>query len=208
MVYAVFAWAGQLVVNSISVFGYPGVFVLMLLESASIPIPSEIIMPFSGYLIWVEKFSLLPVVLWGTLGNLVGSIIAYLVGLYGGRPLAEKYGKYVLLSSHDLDRAENWFKKYGSISVLFSRMLPVVRTFISLPAGVAKMPFLKFCLYTFLGSLPWAFVLTYAGIIMGENWSGLEGYFRQFDWAILALILLTVSWYLYAKLSRTRSPSR
>jgi membrane protein DedA with SNARE-associated domain len=204
MIYDLFAWISSLVVNIISYSGYAGVTVLMALESACIPIPSEIIMPFSGYLVVLGRFSLWQVVLWGTIGNLIGSVAAYFAGLYGGRPLVEKYGKYILISSHDLDWADSWFKKYGSISVLFSRMLPVVRTFISLPAGVARMPFGKFCFYTVLGSIPWAFLLAYIGIVMGENWKSIEIYFRRFDWAIVISGFLLVGWWLYKKITSRR----
>lgn len=200
MIYEIFAFISSFIVNFISTSGYFGVTVLMALESACIPIPSEIIMPFSGFLVWEARFNLIPVVLWGTLGNLLGSIIAYFVGFYGGRPLIEKYGKYVLISRDDLALAQKWFEKYGSWSVFFSRLLPVVRTFISLPAGIARMPFWKFCFYTFLGSLPWAFVLTYAGLVSGKNWSLLEGYFKKFDWVIGILIVLGIGWVVYKKL--------
>ncbi len=200
MIYEILAWVGTLVVNIISALGYPGVAVLMALESACIPVPSEIIMPFSGYLVATGKFSLWLVVLAGTIGNLIGSIAAYFAGYYGGRPLIEKYGKYILVSAHDLDRAEIWFKKYGNISVFFSRLLPVVRTFISFPAGVARMPFWKFCLYTALGSLPWSFLLTYIGIVLGENWKSIEVYFRRFDWAVIILVGLSIGWWIYHKL--------
>ncbi len=150
MIYELFTLVGSFIVNIISSLGYFGITILMALESACIPIPSEIIMPFSGFLVFAEKFSLWSVVLWGTIGNLIGSIIAYFVGYYGGRPLVEKYGKYILISHHELALADSWFQKYGGLSVFFSRLLPVVRTFISLPAGIARMPFLKFCLYTVL----------------------------------------------------------
>ncbi|MDO8663551.1 MAG: DedA family protein [Candidatus Wildermuthbacteria bacterium] len=199
MVYDLLTILSGWVIDFISSAGYWGIFVLMLMESALIPIPSEIIMPFSGFLVWSEKLSWWPVILWGTIGNLVGSIIAYFVGRHGGRALVLKYGKYVLVSADDVERAEKWFNKYGSISIFFSRLLPVVRTFISLPAGIARMSLWKFSLYTFLGSLPWSILLTYLGIISGENWKNLEVYFRKFDWAILILIILTVAWYLYAK---------
>jgi len=116
------------IVNIISTLGYPGITVLMALESTCIPIPSEIIMPFSGYLVFLEKLSFFSVVLWGTIGNLIGSIIAYLAGFYGGRPLIKKYGRYIFISEGELAHAQDWFEKYGSVSVLFSRMLPVVRT--------------------------------------------------------------------------------
>ncbi len=204
MVYEFFALIGSFIVNIISSLGYFGVAFLMALESACLPIPSEIIMPFSGFLVFTGKFSLWSVVLWGTIGNLIGSIIAYFVGYYGGRPLVEKYGKYLLISHHDLEIAQKWFEKYGKISIFFSRLLPVVRTFISLPAGIAKMPFGQFSFYTFLGSLPWAFVLTYSGIAAGENWLTLENYFKKFDWLIGIVIILAVSFWIYKKL-RTKN---
>lgn len=200
MIYDLFSLISSYVINIISNLGYGGVFFLMVLESALIPIPSEIIMPFSGFLVFEEKFSFLWVVFWGTIGNLAGSALAYLIGFYGGRPLIEKYGKFILISHHELDIADRWFLKYGSISVFFSRMLPAVRTFISLPAGIARMPFGKFCLYTTLGSLPWSFALTYAGIIMGENWKGLEAYFRKFDWAIGILGIIFLGLFIYHKI--------
>jgi len=200
MIYDLLAQVSSFIVNIISTLGYPAITVLMALESACIPIPSEIIMPFSGYLVFAEKFSFLSVIIWGTIGNLIGSIIAYSVGFYGGRPLIEKYGKYILISNHDLNLAEKWFKKYGGISVLFSRMLPVIRTFISLPAGITKMPLGKFVFYTFSGSLPWSFVLTYAGVIMGESWSDVEIYFRKFDWLIAILVISLIGWGISKKL--------
>jgi membrane protein DedA with SNARE-associated domain len=179
------SWAMEMILKS----GYAGITFLMALESACIPIPSEIIMPFSGYLAFKGSFVFWQVVVWGAVGNLIGSLAAYFVGCSGGRSLILRYGKYFLVFPHDLERAEKWFLKYGGFGIFFSRMLPVVRTFISLPAGCARMPLGKFSLYTFLGSLPWSFVLAYAGVVMGENWTGLESYFRKFDWAIVILIL-------------------
>jgi len=193
------------IVNIISTLGYPGITVLMALESACIPIPSEIIMPFSGYLVFLEKLSFFSVVLWGTIGNLIGSIIAYLAGFYGGRPLIKKYGRYIFISEGELAHAQDWFEKYGSVSVLFSRMLPVVRTFISLPAGIAKMPFWKFATYTFFGSLPWSFFLTYVGVIAGENWQSIDSLVRKFDWAIVIIIISLFSWWLLKKLKNKKS---
>lgn len=200
MVYEIFALVASFTVNTISSLGYFGVAFLMALESACIPIPSEIIMPFSGFLVFTEKFSLWPVVFWGAMGNLIGSIVAYFVGYYGGRPLIERYGKYLLISHHDLEIVHNWFEKYGKISIFFSRLLPVVRTFISFPAGIARMPFWQFSLYTFLGSLPWAFVLTYSGIVAGENWPMLENYFKKFDWLIGIVIVAGIGWYVFKKI--------
>jgi membrane protein DedA with SNARE-associated domain len=165
----------------ISKFGYLGIILLMAIESASIPLPSEIIMPFSGYLAGRGDLNLILVTLSGAFGCLVGSMAAYMVGIYGGRPWIERYGKYLLISRKDLDRAERWFSRYGELIIFFSRLLPVVRTFISLPAGVARMNVVKFAVYTFLGSVPWCFGLAYVGVVMGENWHALEGYFHKFD---------------------------
>ncbi len=207
MIYDFLALISSFIIKFISDLGYAGITILMALESACIPIPSEVIMPFSGYLVWEGRFSLGTVVLWGTIGNLIGSIIAYLIGFYGGRTLLEKYGKYILISGDDLNRAERWFKKYGSVSVLFSRMLPLIRTFISFPAGIARMPFGKFVVYTFLGSLPWSFFLTYyIGVMGGENWQNIEPYFRKFDWLIVILVISLIGLWLFKKIKNP--PSR
>ena len=195
MVSAILAWLSSVIINIISATGYAGIFGLMALESACIPVPSEVIMPFSGFLVWEGKFELWPVVIWGALGNLFGSIIAYWIGAWGGRRLIVKYGKYYLISRHDLALTENWFNKYGQATVFVSRMLPVVRTFISLPAGIARMPFKKFCAYTLAGCLPWSFILAYAGLIAGENWDFLKVYFHRFDLVIGALIVAGVIWW-------------
>lgn len=195
MIATIIAWLSSLVINTISTTGYFGVFILMALESACIPIPSEVILPFSGFLVWEGRFVLWQVVLWGALGNLFGSIVAYAVGYFGGRRAIEKYGKYILISGHDLDLADNWFKKYGQATVFFSRLLPVVRTFISLPAGIARMDFKKFCFYTFAGCLPWSWLLAYFGVVMGENWEGLKVYFHKFDLIIGVIIILGIVWW-------------
>ncbi len=197
MISALLAWIASIIIGIISSTGYLGIFILMALESACIPIPSEVIMPFSGFLVWEGKLTLWQVTLWGGIGNLIGSIAAYLVGYWGGRRAIEKYGRFVLLSPGDLEIADNWFKKYGQSAVFFSRLLPVVRTFISLPAGIARMDFKKFCFYTLLGSLPWSFILAYAGLIAGENWDGLKVYFHKFDFLILSLIVLFVVWWVW-----------
>ncbi len=200
MIADILTWIASLIINIISSTGYFGVTFLMALESACLPIPSEIIMPFSGYLVVIGKFALWPVIIWGAIGNLIGSIIAYFIGIYGGRAFIKKYGKYILLSQEELDKSENFFKKYGSLSIFFSRLLPIVRTFISLPAGIARMPFWKFCFYTLIGSLPWSALLTYIGVFLGENWRIVEVYFRKFDWLIGILILFAIGYWLYKKL--------
>jgi membrane protein DedA with SNARE-associated domain len=207
MIVDIFTWLASIVIQIISETGYLGITVLMALESACIPIPSEIIMPFSGFLVFKGQFMLWLVVILGAMGNLIGSIAAYLVGYYGGRPLVEKYGKYILISHHDLDLADKWFRRYGESTVFFSRLLPIIRTFISLPAGISRMNFKKFSFYTLAGSLPWSFALTYAGLILGENWLHLEIYFRKFQWVIGGLIILGIIWWVRRHLNQRTTNS-
>src|SRR5659263_100876 len=205
MISSLIEFLAGIVTDIISTLGYAGVFLAMAIESACIPLPSEIIMPFSGSLVFSGDFAytgnlsvnilLLGIV--GALGNLAGSLLAYWVGAKGGRPLVEKYGKYVLLSHHDLDLADRWFEKYGRGTVFFTRMLPVIRTFISFPAGISGMKLSTFSLYTFLGALPWSTGLAYVGYKMGENWDTLGGYFHKADFAIALLILAGVIWYIW-----------
>lgn len=186
---------GRFIISVISTLGYPGIVLLMGIESACIPLPSEIIMPFSGYLVYVGRFKLLWVAVAGALGCNLGSIVAYYAGALGGRPLAEKYGRYVLVSRHDLALADRWFARYGEWTVFFSRLLPVVRTFIALPAGIARMNFWRFNLYTFLGSLPWCWTLAYAGVKLGERWPLLRQYFHKFDVVLVILIVIGAVWF-------------
>jgi len=188
---------GGLIVSVISSTGYAGVVALMAIESACIPLPSEVIMPFSGYLVLTGRFKLLWVAIAGALGCNLGSAIAYYVGALGGRPLAERYGRYLLVSRHDLDRADHWFARYGDGTVFFARLLPVIRTFIALPAGIARMNFLRFNIYTFAGSLPWCLVLAYAGVRLGARWEILRDYFHRFDALIGVLLLAALVWFVY-----------
>ncbi len=188
---------GRFITMTISHAGYPGIVGLMALESACIPLPSEVIMPFSGYLVFLGRFRLVWVTLAGALGCNVGSIVAYAVGAAGGRPLVEKYGSYVLISRADLAMADRWFARFGDWTVFFARLLPVVRTFIALPAGVARMNFVRFNVYTFLGSLPWCWALAYAGVKMGDHWERLGPYFHRFDGAIVVVIILAAAWFVY-----------
>ncbi len=192
----------QWIIKVIALMGYPGIVFLMAIESACIPLPSEIIMPFSGYLVFRGDFSLLWVGLAGAVGCVAGSIPAYYLGLYGGRPLIEKYGKYVLVSHHDLDIADRWFQRYGDWAIFFSRLLPVVRTFISFPAGVARMNFPRFIIYTFVGSFPWCLGLAYAGMKLGQKWDTLGHYFHEFDVVIGILIALGIIFYIWRHLKR------
>jgi len=176
----------------------------MTIESACIPLPSEIIMPFSGFLVYSGKFRLWDVVLSGSLGNLIGSLIAYAVGYWGGRPLLLKYGKYVLISKDEIEKSDKWFSRFGHEAVLISRNLPIIRTFISLPAGIAKMNIFKFSLYTFFGSIPWCFALAYAGMILGSNWKSLRLMLEKFDIFIAVGILLFIIIFLWHKINSLR----
>jgi membrane protein DedA with SNARE-associated domain len=188
---------GSLIIAVISSTGYVGIALLMAIESACIPLPSEVIMPFSGYLVFTGRFKLLWVAVAGALGCNLGSAVAYYVGALGGRPLAEKYGRFVLVSRRDLDRADHWFARYGNATVFFARLLPVIRTFIALPAGVARMNFWQFNLYTFAGSLPWCLMLAYAGLRLGARWEILRDYFHRFDTVIGAVVLAAAIWFVY-----------
>ena len=187
----------RFVIDTISASGYLGIVALMGIESACIPLPSEIIMPFSGYLVFRGDFELFRVALAGAFGCVVGSVPAYYLGLYGGRPLVERYGKYVLISRRDLDIADRWFERYGDWAIFFSRLLPVVRTFISFPAGVARMNFSRFVAYTLIGSFPWCLGLAYLGMKLGENWDTLGVYFHRFDIVIGILIALGAIYYIW-----------
>lgn len=190
------------VTSVISHLGYPGIFLLMALESACIPIPSEIIMPFSGFLVSSGEMNFWLVVAVGSVGNLAGSFLAWWVGWRGGRPLVEKYGKYILLSQNDLESSDRFFKRYGEGTVFFSRLLPVVRTFISLPAGIAKMDNKKFLLYTLAGCIPFTALLTYAGLVLKDNWNALQPYFHKFDLIIALLIILAIIWFIFRHLRK------
>jgi membrane protein DedA with SNARE-associated domain len=186
------------IIATISAIGYAGIALLMAIESACIPLPSEIIMPFSGYLVSTGRFDLLLVATAGAIGCNLGSTIAYAVGYYGGRPLVEKWGSYILVSRRDLERVDRFFARFGSITVFVSRLLPVVRTFIALPAGIARMPQGKFQLYTFIGSWPWCFGLAFAGAKLGDRWNSdpeLRDLFHRFDALIIGALLVLIVWY-------------
>lgn len=190
------------IVSVISTAGYPGVLLLMAIESACIPLPSEVIMPFAGYLVYSGRFNLYAVAAVGALGCNMGSLVAYLVGYYGGRPLVERYGSYVLLTRRELDHAEHFFARYGSATVFVARLLPVVRTFIALPAGVAKMPQGRFHIYTFLGSFPWCLGLAWVGMKLGERWDKdprLKMWFHRFDAVIVAAVIVLAIWFFWTK---------
>ena len=178
-------------------WGYLGIVVMMAIESANIPLPSEAIMPAAGILVQQGKMNLHLAALAGAVGCLVGSVPSYLLGLYGGRPFLQKHGRWLLLKERDLELAENWANKYGDITFLICRMLPIVRTFISFPAGVLKAHFVVFCIFTFVGSLIWCYFLTYVGIKFGENMQLFTDIWHRFDLAIAVIVLAGLLYYLY-----------
>jgi membrane protein DedA with SNARE-associated domain len=195
---ALAAW----IVAVISAAGYLGVVALMAIESACIPLPSEVIMPFAGYLVSIGRFSLVGAATAGALGCNVGSTIAYFVALKGGRRAFQRWGAYVLVRAAELDRAEQFFARYGAVTVFVGRLLPVVRTFIAFPAGLARMPMLKFQIYTFLGSWPWCFGLAYVGSVLGARWDSdptLRSLFHRFDAVIVVLLLAGFAWFIWTR---------
>ena len=189
-------------------FGWPGVVLLMAIESACIPLPSEVIMPLAGWMLIKDDGHgasyVLLAGLYGAIGCTLGSWAAYWVGARGGRPLVERYGRYVLISHRDLEAADRWFARWGDPTVFFSRLLPIVRTFISFPAGIARMPFMKFSVYTFAGSFPWCLGLAYGGYVLGAHWERLRDAMRPFDIPILLAILLLLAIYIRHHIKRGR----
>jgi membrane protein DedA with SNARE-associated domain len=175
--------------------GYGGLVMLMAIESACIPLPSELIMPFAGCLVYEGSMKLFWVATAGAIGCNLGSLVAYEIGYYGGRPLVEKYGRWILLSRRELDTADHFFQRWGYLAVFIARLLPVIRTFIALPAGIARMPRGRFHIYTFLGSWPWCFALAWLGKKLGENWRSLGKYFHQFDAIIGTMLAIGIIWF-------------
>ncbi len=179
----------------ISSIGYAGVFILMTLESAALPVPSEVVMPFAGYLAYQGVFNLYLITIVGAVGCTAGSVISYYVGRKGGRPFIEKYGKYLFIKSSHMELAETWFNKYGDRAVFFSRLLPVVRTFISLPAGIGRYELKKLVMFSFIGSLPWCFALAYVGFSFGPHWKIIIGFFNELDILVIAAIIMVALYY-------------
>jgi membrane protein DedA with SNARE-associated domain len=199
------------IVAVISAAGYLGVVALMAIESACIPLPSEVIMPFAGYLASVGRFSLIGAATAGALGCNVGSTIAYLVAAYGGRTAFERWGAYVLVSHEELERAEKFFARYGAVTVFVGRLLPVIRTFISFPAGLARMPMLKFQFYSFVGSWPWCFALAYLGAVLGARWDSdptVRRLFHEFDAVIVAVLVAAFGWFVWSRWRGSYRPER
>ena len=201
------SWLAQQIVIVISRLGYGGVILLMGIESAAIPLPSEIILPFSGYLVFTGRFQLLWVSLAAALGCNLGSMVAYIAGYYGGPPFTRRYGRWLLIAPGDLDRTEAWFRRHGDPTVFIGRLLPVVRTYIALPAGVARMPLIRFNVYTFLGSWIWCWALTYIGYRLGQNWNSIQPYFHRFDLVWAPLLLVALAWFIWHHVRRVRAQS-
>jgi membrane protein DedA with SNARE-associated domain len=194
----------NLILDWISQYGYMGILLLMALESATVPVPSEIVMPFAGFLVWEQGVMTLPgIILAGTIGCTLGSMAAYAVGYYAGRPLILRYGKYVLLSERNLVQAERWFARYGGKATLIARLVPIIRTFISLPAGISKMKLKPFVLYSFVGSLPWTALLAYVGFLLGPNWRDIVSFFRGLDILVVVGVAALIIWYVHT----VRKPS-
>ena len=198
-----FEFLSGYITDLIRTFGYPGIVFLMTLESACLPIPSEIVMPFAGFVVQRGELEFIAAGLAGAIGCLIGSVLSYAIGYYGGRPLLERYGRYILITRHEIDLAHNWFERYGWETVLVARLLPIVRTFVSLPAGIARMEFRKFAIYSFVGSIPWCYALLYAGVVLGEHWDLLEQYWVYFD-ALTVLGIIAFCAYVGYKLTRDR----
>ncbi|MGZ6194982.1 MAG: DedA family protein [Candidatus Binataceae bacterium] len=188
------------IVATISTMGYGGIVLLMAIESACVPLPSEIMMPFSGYLVSTGRFSLNLVAIAGAVGCLLGSYVAYFAGANGGRRLLLKYGRYILIAPHEIELADRFFDRWGSPAVFISRLLPVVRTFIALPAGIARMRLVPFTIYTLLGSYIWCLALAWAGMKLGQHWSQLGPYFHRFDGAIAVLLVVGAAAVLYNRI--------
>lgn len=194
------------IINLISTLGYPGIVITMAIESALIPLPSEVIMPFSGFLASTGRFNLELVALSGAVGNVIGSLIAYSIGYFGHEKLVRrfvrKFGRWILVSEKELNDAERLINKYKDLVVLVSRVIPGVRTVISLPAGFAKLPLGRFIVLTFIGSLVWSYFLAWIGFILGQNWKEIGPYFHKADTVIIGAIILGIGFYIYKKLKK------
>jgi membrane protein DedA with SNARE-associated domain len=204
----VISWLASWIVEIISAAGYVGVAVLMAIESACIPLPSEVIMPFAGYLVSIGKFSLVGAATAGALGCNIGSTVAYYVAASGGRKAFERWGKYVLIRHAEIEWADRFFARYGSATVFFGRLLPVVRTFIAFPAGMARMPMLKFQIYTFIGSWPWCYALAYIGYVLGERWNSdptFRKLFHDFDAVIVVILVAGFAWFVWSRWRQRRA---
>jgi membrane protein DedA with SNARE-associated domain len=205
MIEKLIALLGVLITRTIDAGGYIGIAALLALNSSGIPIPSEVILPFSGYLVFQGRFNLLLVAVMGTIGCNIGSAIAYWIGAKGGRPLVARYGKWVLMSAHDLDRMTGFFEKYGAIAILIGRMLPLVQTYVAFPAGIGKMPRVRFHIYTTIGSFIWYLCLAWVGMKLGQSWNTdprLQEAFHRFHLVVELALVAFVAWFLWVHIKR------
>jgi len=210
MIEKLIAFLSELIKNIISAGGYKGIAALLALNSSGIPIPSEVILPFSGYLVHEGRFNLVLVAVMGAIGCNIGSAVAYWIGAKGGRPLVERYGKWVLMSHHDLDRMTGFFDRYGSITILIGRMLPIVQTYVAFPAGIARMSRLRFHIYTTIGSLIWYFCLAWAGMKLGAAWDTdprMHEWFHRFHLIVVAGLAAGIVWFVWSHVIRARRRS-
>lgn len=194
----------RLLTEALAATGYTGIVLAMALESACIPLPSEVIMPFAGFLAAQGRFSLWGAALAGAAGCALGSAGAYWVGARGGRAALFRYGRWVLITPAEVERADRFFARYGAAATFLARLLPVIRTFISLPAGVARMPFWPFLFYAFAGSLPWSYALAWAGFVLGEHWEQVAGFLRPFEGVILVALVAGTAWFVWHRLRALR----
>lgn len=202
MVQGIISTLTALIIHVISSLSYFGLVLLMALQTMAVPIPSEVILPFAGFLAFTGRFNLFLIALFGGLGSCVGSTAAYYIGYKGGRPLVEKYGKYILISKHDLDLTDRFFLKFGTWAAFFGQLLPVVRSFIAFPVGVARAPLKKFLSFVFVGSFIWSYALAYVGFRLGADWGTLRDRFKGFDNIVIALIIIGIIFWVYRHLRR------
>ncbi|VVB61446.1 SNARE associated Golgi protein [uncultured archaeon] len=200
----IFAAIGSFALSIIQLLGYGGIFFLMMLESMVVPVPSEFVMPFAGFLVAQGKFNFILVILTSTIGSITGSLIFYYIGKTGGHTLVEKYGKYVLVDTEDIKKTEKWFNKRGELTIFFARLIPVVRHLISLIAGIGKMNVKKFFIYTILGATLWNAILTYLGFLLGQHWNEVSHYLEGLDIVIVILLIIGCLYFVYRHLTKTK----
>jgi len=200
----ILAAIGGFALSTISLLGYAGIFFLMMLESMVVPVPSEFVMPFAGFLVSQGNFNFILVIVASSLGSITGSLIFYYIGKTGGHTLVEKYGKYVLVDTEDIKKTEKWFNKRGELTIFIARLIPVVRHLISLIAGIGKMNVKKFTLYTILGATLWNGILTYLGFILGQHWNEVSQYLEEFDIIIVILLIVGCLYFAYRHITRKK----
>ena len=200
----ILSFATGLITGFISAIGYPGIFILMALESTAAPVPSELVMPFAGYLVTTGRFEFIAIILIGASGSLFGSLASYFLGRKYGMPFIKKYGKYALITESDLNWTIKWFKKHGDKTIFISRFVPVVRHLISIPAGIARMPMHKFIVYTFIGATIWNFILLYAGLRLGAHWNKIHQFSKELDIVFVAAVALFLAYFIWKHHKRRR----